>query len=189
MQQDLLSGIEIRKLDASTKEDFLRYFDKDALGDNPYWNGCYCQFYLREDADGEWIQRDPANRANAARRIEAGTMKGLLAFDEGKVVGWCHVNFKKDIAAYREGAGPAEAVILCFVIAPWMRRKGLASRLLDEAIAFMAESGAASIEAYPIKAPRAPELSYHGYLGMYLDRGFVIAGEDEHTYTVRRVLD
>lgn len=42
--------IEIRRLGKETKDDFLRFFDKDAFTDNPEWDGCYCQFYLDEKA-------------------------------------------------------------------------------------------------------------------------------------------
>ena len=174
----------IRRLGKDTKVDFLRFFDKDAFSDNPEWDGCYCQFYLDEREGLEWNGTAEGNRTNAERRILEGSMKGLLAYHEGKPVGWCHVNFKKDVALYRNGAGDRDAIILCYVIAPHMRRKGLATLLLDEAVLMMKEAGAASIEAYPMKNPKVKEHSYHGFLEMYLAKGFKVTGEDEFTQKV-----
>ena len=174
----------IRRLGKDTKDDFLRFFDKDAFSDNPEWDGCYCQFYLDEREGLEWNGTAEGNRTNAERRILEGSMKGLLAYHEGKPVGWCHVNFKKDVAVYRNGAGDRDAIILCYVIAPHMRRKGLATLLLDEAVAMMKEAGATSIEAYPMKNPKVKEHSYHGFLEMYLAKGFKVTGEDEFTQKV-----
>jgi GNAT superfamily N-acetyltransferase len=111
-------------------------------------------------------------------------MKGLLAYHAGRPVGWCHVNFKKEVAVYRTGAGDKEAMILCYVIAPDMRRKGLATMLLGEAVEMMKEKGATTIEAYPMKNPKVMEHNYHGFLEMYLAKGFRIVGEDEHTVKV-----
>jgi hypothetical protein len=65
-----------------------------------------------------------------------------------------------------------------------MRRKGLATLLLDEAVAMMTEAGAASIEAYPMKNPKVMEHSYHGFLEMYFAKGFKVVGEDEYTHKV-----
>lgn len=176
--------IEIRKLGIDTKDDFLKFFDKDAFSDNPEWDGCYCQFYLDEREGLEWNGTAEGNRLNAARRIEEGSMTGLLAYHEGKTVGWCHVNFKKNVAVYKEGASDKAAIIMCYVIAPDMRRRGLASMLLDEAVSMMKEAGAETIEAYPMKNPKVKEHNYHGFLEMYLAKGFKVEGEDEHTKKV-----
>ena len=37
--------LEIRALGPERVDDFLGYCDRDAFADNPWWAGCFCNFY------------------------------------------------------------------------------------------------------------------------------------------------
>jgi GNAT superfamily N-acetyltransferase len=179
-------GIDVKKLGTGTKKDFLYFFDEVGFADNKDWSGCYCQFYLEDFTDEEWEKRTPeGNREAAIRRIEDGEMKGFIAYQEGKPVGWCHANLKKEISAYREGAGSLDAIIACFVIAPGHRRQGIATMLLEDVVTQFREAGYESIEAHPVKGTDRTDFNYHGFLPMYERAGFRIVGESERYYTVR----
>lgn len=41
-QMRLHSALEIRPLGPERLDDFLRFFDRDAFMDNPFWANCYC---------------------------------------------------------------------------------------------------------------------------------------------------
>lgn len=179
-------GINIKKLGRDTKKDFLYFFDEVGFTDNKEWSDCYCQFYLNEGNDEEWENSTAEeNRESAIRRIDQGIMKGFIAYQDGKPVGWCHANLKKDIAAYREVAGCEDAIIACFVIAPNHRRQGIATKLMSEVICQFREAGYDSIEAYPVKGTNRTDSNYHGFLPMYGKAGFRIIGEDERYFTVK----
>ena len=75
--------------------------------------------------------------------------------------------------------------IVCFVIKPEYRRKGIAKRLLDQVISDYRSSGYSYIETYPKKDSSSCERNYHGHLSMYKDSGFKEVEEHEDYYTMR----
>src|SRR3989442_14413388 len=82
--------VEVQELTPELLDDYLRFFDKDAFIDFPYWSGCSCGFY--DTPGNEWdssAKAGPAHRAARAERIRSGKSHGLLAFADGKVIGWC----------------------------------------------------------------------------------------------------
>ena len=87
-----MDDLEIRALTPELLDDYLYFMEHDAFGGNPDWEGCYCR-------EGHWARRAaaadetrPASRTGGADRgaIAAGDHTGLLAYEGGKVVGWCH---------------------------------------------------------------------------------------------------
>ena len=119
---------------------YLEFFDKDAFTDFPDWSGCYCGFY---DTPGDhWDptgKAGPNHRADRAERIRSGQAHGLLALADGKVVGWCNAQARSSFRNMRRYAvvieDPTESVgsIMCFLVAPGYRRKGVGTALLNAA--------------------------------------------------------
>ena len=103
----------------------------------------------------------------------------------GEIVGWMHAAPRHKLPHCFERLGvpptpldvpPHEAaVIVCFVIAPSWRRRGVASTMLDGALADLAARGIAIVDAFPFKAGdgASPADHYHGPASLFASRGFV----------------
>ncbi len=82
------------------------------------------------------------------------------------------------------------AVIVCFVIAPAWRRRGVAGALLDGALADLRERGIALVDAFPFKAGDSTKAGdhYHGPSSLFASRGFLPIGETADLTVVRKWL-
>jgi ribosomal protein S18 acetylase RimI-like enzyme len=201
--------IAVRALTPSLAGDFLAYFDHErgpAFADNPEWATCYCQFY-HTPKSLDWAARSgDDNRAAMAGRIAAGEMEGFLAYAGGtaevdrEVVGWLNAQPRNKLPhcfdRMRLAPAPLEvpdfkaAQIVCFVIHPRWRRRGVARALLDAACASLARRGIEIIEAYPFKAgdSEAGADHYHGPLPLFIEAGFGIIREEPTMTVVRKTL-
>lgn len=157
--------------------DFLQFFDNVAFTDNKEWSGCYCQFYHFEDK--QWEQQTAEkNRLSAIQLIQEDKMKGYLAYLNGEPIGWCNINDKSNylrLVSNKElwdGTEGKICSIVCFVIAPEFRKKGVASQILDVICTDYLNLGYQYFEAYPRKGELTSAQHYHGPLSMYMKAGF-----------------
>jgi GNAT superfamily N-acetyltransferase len=168
--------MEIRALTPELAGDFFAFFDHRAFADNPYWKGCYCTFFHRpERITEEERKQRPTRREQARTLIQDGVLKGYLAYgDEGSVLGWCNANRKTEFA--RLGTtSPAEAgvvSVVCFVVDPAHRRRGIARALLERVIQDATDLGFRWVEAYPSSRAKSESGHYHGPVTLYLALGF-----------------
>lgn len=137
-------------------------------------------------------QADPGTPPAAGERTESA--------HRGPVVGWLHAapRHKLPHAFERLKVDPPPidvpahdaAVIVCFVIAPAWRRRGVASALLDAALADLRARGLAIVDAFPFKAGDSvdPTDHYHGPLALFASRGFAPIGENDDVVVVRKRL-
>jgi len=194
--------VEVRELTPELLDDYLRFFDKDAFTDFPEWSGCYCGFY---DTPGDkWdasAKAGPPHRVARAERIRTGKAHGLLAFADGRVVGWCNAQPRSTFVNMRRYTSvvdnPAESVgsIMCFLVAPGHRGKGVGTALLNAACDKLRRDKLHVAEGYPTtnpvkrdwETPWAQE-NYKGSLSMYLKAGFKIHRQLERFAIVRKQL-
>ena len=149
--------ITIRPISKEIIDDFLHFFDKRAFTDNKDWSGCYCYFYHFDRSYEEWEQRTgESNRVSAEELIQEGRMKGYLAYLNGEPIGWCNVNDKMNYSRLTSNKelwdGTVEKIcsIVCFIIAPEYRKKGVASQILNTIINDYTKKGYEYVEAYQI---------------------------------------
>jgi GNAT superfamily N-acetyltransferase len=190
-----IGEIEVRDVTPERLGEYHSFFDDYAFRDYPAWQSCYCMETHRTQRDEEWATRTADdNRRDMSAMIDRGQVTALLAFVDGKPVGWCNYGETTRLAgvmhrfhlqaAAQEGVGS----IACFVIAAPYRGHGVASRLLDAAIDRLRVRGASQVEAYPTRKDDTPQGNYRGPLSMYLRAGFDVFRETERHIFVRKVL-
>jgi len=77
--------------------------------------------------------------------------------------------------------------IFCFTIAPEMKRKGIATKLLERVCQDAANDGFDFVEAYP-KKEFENDVDFSGPIEMYKKNGFVVFYETEKNFAVRKQL-
>ena len=178
--------LELKRISVDSLHDFLDYFDHRAFLNDEDWAGCYCQAYLNEANDnGEEAWVEGAARQRACDRISSGAMDGYLAYNQGRVVGWCSAGSSKLYPGVPE-AQESLAVIVCMNIDPDFRHQGLAGQIMDLVISDLTERGFAAVEATPHKNGDASDKSFRGTLSMYQSRGFEPVTELGELYVLMR---
>lgn len=142
--------------------------------------GCWCMWFKLTRKEWEGLGR--AGRKGAFRaEVASGPPPGILAYAGEAPVGWCAVAPRGTYPAIERSRvtrpvdeRPAFA-ITCFYLAPRWRRRGLMRPLIEAALAFAKEQGAALVEAYPLDPPEGerPTGAFKGIAGPFRDLGFV----------------
>jgi GNAT superfamily N-acetyltransferase len=197
-----IGQIEVRELKPELLSDYLSFFD-NAFSDFPDWAGCYCGFY---DTPGtHWDTTTPSvaleHRAARSEWISVGKANGLLAYIDSKLVGWCNaqprtsfVNMRSYKAALTDPSEPVGSM-MCFLVAPEHRGKGVCTALLRAACDMFRRDGLKIAEGYPTTNPGKrfgeipwAEANYKGPLSLYLKNGFEIYRQLERFAIVRKRL-
>jgi GNAT superfamily N-acetyltransferase len=177
-----LANLTIQPLTPDGLDDLAILFDQPG---DPKW--CWCSSFIVPGS----VKARPRdeNRAVLTVRTITGPSPGLVASTGGRPVGWVSLGPRDSFArlamrayggATGEPAGGDVWSIVCFVVDPRERGRGLARRLLTAAIDHARAGGAAIVEGYPIDPgpERIPNpIAYAGTLRMFLDAGFRIVGE------------
>ena len=191
--------ITVRELKPELLPDYLSLFDK-SFTDFPDWAGCYCGFYETDEKDWDPSEKaGPEHRKWKSEQISAGRAGGLLAYVDSKPVGWCNAQPRARFANMRSYAvavtDPREPVgsIMCFLVSPGHRRRGVATALVQGACDMFHRNGLLVAEAYPRPSSRQSgvpwaEENYKGSLNMYLKNGFEIHRKLERFAIVRKQL-
>lgn len=196
-------NIEIKKLSPELIGDYINYFENIAFSDSSEWAGCYCLWYhWNENLDNERKEYTAKGgqcfkRELAIKYIENGILQGYLAYIDGLVVGWCNANDKTNYDALSKEKCPelwqtnnsTEKVksIVCYTIAPNMRRKGIATELLKKVCKDAFTEGYTCVEAYPGTGETNVH-SYHGPYSIYEKNGFEVCVDIGEEIIVRKYL-
>jgi GNAT superfamily N-acetyltransferase len=168
--------LEIHPLTADRWDDLVTLFDRP--GDP---RGCWCMFWR---VRGREFDRLWGAGARTAFRevVEEGPPPGLLAYRDGAPVGWCAVapreTYPRVLHSRVLGSlddAPACWAVVCFYVVRGERRGGVAAALLEAAVAFAADHGAAVVEGYPKDtegARKAANELFVGSMAMFTEAGF-----------------
>lgn len=190
-RRDEIGEVDVVALAPDRVEDVLRFFDRDAFAGNPAWASCYCMaHHIPGGEEGEqWVDLSwEDNRTAIAERIRNGETQGVLAYDNGRLVGWCNASARCQYPDYARGDGADEStgVVTCFVVAPSHRGHGLARRMLEHAVEQF--EGMDAVEAHPANDVTWPGAAYRGTVALYEQCGFTVAHQGKHTTVMRKEL-
>jgi GNAT superfamily N-acetyltransferase len=188
------ASLEIVPLTPDRWPDVTALFDE---GGDP--KTCSCMFWRVRSKDWSFATaveaRDGLHALVAAGRDPA---PGLIAYAEGRPVGWVSVAPREDYGRLTASRVRPKLddrpvwSIVCFVVSRSARGQGLTTRLLDAAMDYAIERGAPALEAYPVDSgdARIPAaVGYTGHLSTFLAAGFEVVHEiDSPQATVRRVI-
>jgi len=190
-----IGAIHVEDVTPDRVPDYQSFFDHDAFRDYPAWQSCYCMETHRTQTDEAWAVRTAKdNRRDMTEGIEQGDVTALLAYVDGKPVGWCNYGETTRLngVMHRFGLNVAEqqgvGSLACFVIASQYRKHGVASALLDAAIERLRARGVRVAEAYPARSSDSAQGNYRGPLQMFLRAGFEPYRETERHLIVRKAL-
>ncbi len=158
-----------------------RWQDFEALfGPRGACGGCWCMWWRLSRAEFD-RQKGEGNRLAMKAVVESGQVPGILAYAEGKPVGWCSVAPREqfDALARSRVLRPVDDApvwsVVCFFVDKAYRRRGLTVALLRAAVDYAAAHGAVIVEGYPTepKKPDAPApFLYMGTVSAFLQAGF-----------------
>lgn len=141
---------------------------------------CWCLSYRIPGPEFNALTGDE-RPARLRRFAEEGTPPGVIGYVDGEAAGWCSVSPRSGHHRLaRSRTIPAvDGVpvwsIICFVVRPPFRRRGLAARLLHGAVDYARASGAPAVEAYPVDPGGgriSSALAYPGTTGLFESAGF-----------------
>jgi len=187
------SSITIRPLTSELWADFETLF-----GPHGAQGGCWCMWWRIKRSQFE-SQQGEGNRLAMQAIVDSGHIPGLLAYLDGRPVGWCSVAPRLDYSVLDRSRVLARVddepvwSIVCFFIAKGYRRKGLTVRLLHAAIHYAGAHGARIVEGYP-KDPHSgshPDpFAFTGLVSAFRKTGFVeVARRSETRPIMRYIID
>ena len=167
-------GPRIEPLTPERWPDFERLF-----GPNGACAGCWCMWWRLTRKAFDAGAGEP-NRAAFRAVVEAGPPPGLLAYVEGKPVGWCQVTPRTALPTLDRSRllKPIDDrpvwSLSCFFISAGYRRRGLNAALIEAAKDYARRSSAALLEAYPWQTAekKASSTIYTGQASTFLRLGF-----------------
>jgi GNAT superfamily N-acetyltransferase len=133
-------------------DDLIRAFGP--RGAEPGW--CWCQRLMGRAPDGA---DPPSNRDALRREVGLATVPpGVLAYADGTPVGWSRVTPRAAVPGVRANRAlrrvlvddPGAWWVTCFAVDRRHRSMGVATALLEAAVAHAARHGGTALEGHPV---------------------------------------
>lgn len=151
--------------------------------------------------EGKDFSTAEKRRQYALQYIRKNNNKGYLGYIDDKIIGWCNSNTKSECLKCASWTrfmdyvplddihlGVKVKSIFCFVIAPEMKRKGIATSLLKRVCDDALQDEFDFIEAYPFKTLSCQSSNFGGYIKMYQKCGFCISLDTDNGIVMKKQL-
>ena len=143
--------------------------------------GCWCMYWRISRKEFE-SNRSPDNKRLMKGLVKKGSMPGIIAFEEGKPVGWCAFAPRSEYVRLANSRilKPVDDKevwsVSCFFIEKGSRGKGVATELLKAAAEEAKRMGADLLEGYPVDPEEGkrypPAFAWHGLAAIFVAAGF-----------------
>ena len=201
--------IIIKPLTEELAADYFDFLDNRAFTDNSPWGGCYCTGWqmTKEQEKTELLDKMEEGfsygdenfvrvlREIVIRQITSKALQGYLAYVDGISIGWCNANSKANFPLESANGfrlyAPAEKkekAVVCFEISPEYRGKGVATALLNRAVADAKAEGYVAVEGFPQAHDERFEWDYTGPVRLYEKAGFTAITKQDGNVVMRREL-
>lgn len=184
-------ALEFRSLTPETWADFEELF-----GPRGASGGCWCMWWRLTGREFE-AQKGEPNRRAMKSIVDGGSIPGILAYHDGRAIGWCSVAPREEFPRLERSKilSPVDDQpvwsVVCFFIMKEYRRRGVAIRLLEAAVQHVRRQGGRIIEGYATE-PRSGEtpdaFAYHGPAAAYRGAGFKEVARRSPTRPIMRRL-
>ncbi len=173
-----------------------RWKDFEALfGPRGAYGGCWCMWWRLTRREFEAGQGE-GNKKAMRSLVESGVIPGILAYSEGKPVGWCSVapreqygSLERSPVLKRIDATPVWSIV-CFYIAKSHRGMGVASGLIRGAAEYVRSQGGKVLEAYPTQPKDGklpPVSSFMGVPELFERAGFIACARPSASKVIMRL--
>jgi len=138
---------------------------------------CWCMYYRMSSSEYGRVSASGLVQAAGSRgdvlraRLGQPPAPGMLAYVDGTPVGWCGIGPRPEFERLQRSrtipapADPATWSVVCFLVRPGFRRRGVAAALLAGAVSYAQSSGAPALEGYPVDAAGSRIDSTFAYVG------------------------
>lgn len=156
--------------------------------------GCWCMWWRLKRSEFNALKGEK-NKEAMKNIVSSGDVPGILAYMDGKAVGWCSIAVRETFPVLdrsrvlkRIDDQPVWSIV-CFFIDKGYRHKGISARLLKAALDYAKEQGAEIVEGYPVDPKRgstADLFAFTGLRSMFVKAGFVEVERRSETRPIMR---
>lgn len=170
-----MARFDSRPLTRERWDDFETVF-----GANGAYDGCWCMFF-RQTSKEYSAGRGSANKQAIQNLCDKGREPGLVGYLDWQAAGWVSIGPRPEFGRllrsplFRPEDPDDRSIwsLVCLFIAKPARGKGLAGKLVGDAVAHARAHGASRVDAYPIEPEGRPASDlYHGTPKLFAKAGF-----------------
>lgn len=170
--------------------DFTRLF-----GQRGACGGCWCM-YWRQTQKSYDQNKGTKNRQAMKKIIQDGHVPGIIAYDGSEPVAWCSVAQRTHYSRLQRSRTlkpidnqPVWSVV-CFYVSKPYRHQGISVKMLQAAIAYVADQGGLIVEGYPYEPQEGKKwpdaFVWTGTAAAYRAAGFVEVARPSATRPIMR---
>ena len=186
-----MSKLDVKPLTRERWHDLVELFGRPGAS---IARGCYCMFYRRtgRHVPPPGVTRSESNKRALKALVDRGVVPGLIAYDNGRPIGWVSLGPREDYARLARSPlmKPVDDKpvwsIICFFVDSKARHRGVGEALLGAAIDWTRSQGVTLLEAYPCDKQRADDDMWFGPKPMFDRAGFVEVARRKPTRPVMR---
>jgi GNAT superfamily N-acetyltransferase len=158
----------------------------DVVNKNRRANHCWCLSHRLQAREIEELGGTGDHRREKAMRrlCEREHPPGVVTYLDGVPVGWCSIGPRSEIPrlAASKLMRPVDDVpvwsIICVIVRPGYRKRGVTGQLIEGAVEYARSSGAPAVEAHPVDPSGRMDLTmaFVGTKSMFDRAGFEVVG-------------
>ena len=137
---------------------------------DPAAPACWCLYFRLTSSEFNQV-KGAARSAHLEGLCAREVSPGMVGYLDGIPVGWCALGPRSEFGRLERSRTipkvddrPVWSVV-CFVVRPGYRRRGVAGALLEGAVAYARRQGAVAIEGYPVDTGGTRISSAFAYVG------------------------